>query len=275
MSFFGRISLVFLTAVALATANGCSPADSSQMDEEKEPHFLLGNSKCNEMDWPGAVQAFEDSLEVNPHSAEAHYRLAQLFDTKVPDPAAAIYHYQQYLKLEPDANNRDVINQRIDSCKQQLATDVLQLPSAPAVQKQLDSLVEQNRQLQAQVDKLNAQLADWNAYYASLKQSGNAGSGNNTANNPTPQPATTSATPDDISSQPAQPTASSQTTATTAPKPAATTRSQRQHTHIVASGETMASIARKHGLSLSALEAANRGINPKKLYVGQSINLPP
>lgn len=274
MSFFGRISLIFLTAVALATANGCSPADSSQMDEEKEPHFLLGNSKCNEMDWPGAVQAFEDSLEVNPHSAEAHYRLAQLFDTKVPDPAAAIYHYQEYLKLEPDANNRDVINQRIDSCKQQLATDVLQLPSAPAVQKQLDSLVEQNRQLQAQVDKLNAQLADWNAYYASLKQSGNAGSGS-AANNPTPQPATTSATPDDISSQPAQPVTTPQTTVSTTSKPASTTRPQRSHTHIVASGETLASIARKHGLSLSALEAANRGINPKKLYVGQSINLPP
>lgn len=273
MSFFGRIGLVFLTAVALAAANGCSPVDSSQMDEEKEPHFLLGNSKCNEMDWPGAIQAFEDSLEVNPHSAEAHYRLAQLFDTKVPDPAAAIYHYQEYLKLEPGANNHDVINQRIDSCKQQLATDVLQLPSAPAVQKQLDSLVEQNRQLQAQVDKLNAQLADWNAYYASLKGSGNAGSGN-TANNPTPQPATTSATPDDISSQPAQPVTTAQTTVATT-KPTSTTRPQRSHTHIVASGETMASIARKHGVNLSALEAANRGINPKKLYVGQSINLPP
>ncbi|MGA2870741.1 MAG: LysM domain-containing protein, partial [Verrucomicrobiota bacterium] len=89
------------------------------------------------------------------------------------------------------------------------------------------------------------------------------------------QPATTSATPDDISSQPAQPVTASQTTVSTTSKPASTTRSQRQHTHVVASGETMASIARKHGLSLSALEAANRGINPKKLYVGQSINLPP
>ena len=278
MSFFGRLSLSLLTAVVLAMANGCSPGDSSQIDEEKEPHFVLGNSRCNEMDWNGAVEAFEESLEVNPRSAEAHYRLAQLFDTKVPDPAAAIYHYQEYLKREPDAKNRDVINERIDSCKQQLATDVLQLPSAPAVQKQLDSLVDQNRQLQAEVDKLNAQLKDWNAYYASeqaaLKAGGNAG---NYAN--AQQPATTmaSATPDDISSQPTQPEPQPTANVVKSSKPLKSTpgRGQKSHTHIVASGETIASIARKHGVSLGALEEVNPGINPKKLHVGQVINLPP
>jgi LysM repeat protein len=280
MALFGRMSLSLLTAVVLATANGCSPGDSSQIDEEKEPHFVLGNSRCNEMDWNGAVEAFEESLEVNPHSAEAHYRLAQLFDTKVPDPAAAIYHYQEYLKREPDAKNRDVINERIDSCKQQLATDVLQLPSAPAVQKQLDSLVDQNRQLQAEVDKLNAQLRDWNAYYAS-EQAALKASGGNAGNYVNAQQPTTiaSATPDDISSQPNQPQPQPQPNVGKSGKPSkpkpAPAREPKAHTHVVASGETIASIARKHGVSLGALEGANPGINPKKLHVGQVINLPP
>jgi len=251
--------------MALIAVNGCSPVDSGQMDEEKEPHFVLGNSRFNEMDWNGAIEAFEESLEVNPHSAQAHYRLAQLFDTKEPDPAAAIYHYEQYLKLSPDAKNSDVINQRIDSCKQQLATDVLQLPSAPAVQKQLDSLVDQNRQLQAQVDKLNAVIKQWNAYYASqqsaLKPSGSQ-------NSIAPMPAS-SPTPDDISSQPTQPQIAA---STPAPVPA---RPQKARTHIVISGETLAGIARKQGVSLTALESANPGVNPKKLHVGQPLNLPP
>jgi LysM repeat protein len=269
MSFFGRISLCGLVAAALFAANGCSPTDSSQMDEEKEPHFVLGNSRFNEMDWNGAIEAFEESLEVNPHSAQAHYRLAQLFDTKEPDPAAAIYHYEQYLKLEPDANNHDVINQRIDSCKQQLATDVLQLPSAPAVQKQLDSLVDQNRQLQAQVDKLNAQLKDWNTYYANQQAAlKSAGPQNNSA----APSQLTSATPDDISTQPTQPQSSPQNNSGT-PKPVSTRPKSR--THVIASGETLAGIARKQGVSLSALEAANPGLNPKKLHVGQTVNLPP
>jgi LysM repeat protein len=42
----------------------------------------------------------------------------------------------------------------------------------------------------------------------------------------------------------------------------------------VARGETMAAIARKLGLNLPALEAANPGVNPKKLKAGQVLNLP-
>jgi LysM repeat protein len=42
----------------------------------------------------------------------------------------------------------------------------------------------------------------------------------------------------------------------------------------VVSGETLAGIARKQGISLAALEAANPGVNPKKLKAGQMLNLP-
>jgi LysM repeat protein len=274
MAFFGGIRTGVLAVATLLVVNGCSPVDSGPTDEEKEPHFVLGDSRFNEMDWNGAIEAYEESLEVNPHSAQAHYRLAQLFDTKEPDPAAAIYHYEQYLKLEPDANNRDVIKQRIDSCKQQLATDVYALPSAPAVQKQLDSLVQQNKQLQSQVDQLNGVVKQWNVYYASeqaaLKNGQPAAQNNSGAQ-------TTSSTPDDISPLPAQqqspPQPVARTTVTT-PK-SVLPRPQKARTHIVTGGETLASIARKHGVGLSALEAANPGLNPKKLHVGQSLNLPP
>ena len=89
----------------------------------------------------------------------AHYELGWLDDEKAADPAGAIFHYQEYLKLNPSADNADVIKQRIYRCKQQLAADVLPLPSAPAVQQQLDRLSDQNRQLLDEVGK-------WRAYYA-------------------------------------------------------------------------------------------------------------
>ena len=142
------------------TLSGCLPSDQNQSDEEKEPHFVLGKSRINAMDYQGAIQAFEESLEANPHSAAAHFELGWLYDEKESDPAAAIYHYQQYLKLSPNAGNAEVIKQRIDSCKQQLAADVLPLPSTPAAQKQINQLIEQNQQLQDEVNK-------WRAYYAS------------------------------------------------------------------------------------------------------------
>ena len=46
-------------------------------------------------------------------------------------------------------------------------------------------------------------------------------------------------------------------------------------THVVAPGDTLASIARKYHISLGALQSANPGVSPKKIRAGQTLNLPP
>src|SRR3984885_9485925 len=166
MSFFGRWSSALLAAAFFSAAGGCSPMDQGPVAEEKEPHYVLGKSRVNAMEYPEAIEAFEESLDANPHSAQAHYQLAMLYENQESDPAAAIYHYQQYLKYDPQAENADIITQHIASCKQQLATDVLQLPSAPAVQQQLEKMADQNRQLQQKVDQLNEVVKQWNVWYA-------------------------------------------------------------------------------------------------------------
>jgi LysM repeat protein len=255
MSVFGKLHL-FALASALVAVNGCLPSDSGPLDEEKEPHFVLGKSRVNAMDYAGAVEAFGESLEANPRSAAAHFQLACLFDQKESDPAAAIYHYQEFLRLNPQADNAEVIRQRIYSCKQQLAADVLPLPSAPAAQKQLEDLAEKNHQLQDENEK-------WRAYYAAQQ----AALKNSSPNNPAPAG---SPTPDDISPAPANPAPN----ASAAPAYATAAKPAKPRTHTVAAGETLAAIARKSGVNLAALEAANPGVTPKKLHVGQALNLP-
>jgi LysM repeat protein len=255
---------------------GCLPDGPGPVDEEKEPHFVQGKSRVNALDYAGAIEAFEQSLEINPHSAAAHFQLACLFDTKesVMDSAAAIYHYREFLRLTPKADNAEVIRQRIYSCKQQLAADVLPLPSAPATMKQIEDLTEKNRKLQEEVEK-------WRAHFATLPPT-----------SATTPPPLTSLTPDDVSPQttatPPAATTKTNTTTTGATasvgtstnsakpgaKPGPPKITPKSRTHIVATGETLASIARKHNISLPALQAANPGINPKKLHVGQTLNLP-
>jgi len=257
MSFLGKLSWGALAATLLVAVSGCSPDSSSPQDEEKEPHFTLGRSRVNALDYSGAVEAFTEALEVNPRSAAAHFQLACLFDTKVSDPAAAIFHYQEFLRLNPKADNAEVIRQRIYSCKQQLAADVLPLPSAPAAQKQLEDLAEKYHRLQDEVEK-------WRAYYTAQQSAA--------ATNPVRT--VTSPVPDDVTPQlPATPD-----TAPLRPVVAKTTPARppvKSRTHVVTSGETLASIARKSGVSLTALEAANPGVNPKKMRAGQTLNLPP
>jgi LysM repeat protein len=251
MSFFARVGLVTFAALALLAGNGCLPSASSPLDEEKEPHYVLGKSRVNAMDYPGAVEAFTESLEANPRSAAAHFQLACLFDQKEADPAAAVYHYQEFLRLNPKADNAEVIKQRIYSCKQQLAADVLPLPSAPAAQKQLEELAEKNHQLQDENEK-------WRAYYAAQQAAPKSA--------PTPMPASNSA-PDDVSTAPVNP-------APATPVRTPTVKPAKPRTHTIVAGETLAAIARKAGVSLTALQAANPGVTPKKLRVGQTLNLP-
>ena len=258
MSF--RIWFLFVLLMG-ALLSGCAPSDQ---DEEKEPHYALGLSRVNAMDYQGAVEAFEESLEVNPHSAKAHYQLAMLFENQESDPAAAIYHYEQYLKYDPTAENADIIRQHIASCKQQLAADVLPLPSAPQAQQQLEKLVEQNRQLQQQVDTLQDTVKQWNAWYAAQ----------------TATPKTNMSWPQDVTLQtgnstPAQPVQPVQPNIT---QPVIATpkhsESAHAHTHVVEKGETATAICRKYGLKLTELEKANPEMNPKHIWVGEILNIP-
>ncbi len=253
MVFFGRMMFSLLAAAGLAGLSGCSLSDSGQLDEENEPHYLIGKSRVNALDSVGAVEAFDESLQVNPHSAAAHYQLACLFDSKrveVADPAAAIYHYQEYLKLKPQANNVKIITDRIQACKRSLAEGVGALPSMPAAQRQLEQLLATNRVLQAEVNQ-------WRAYYA---------------NQPAPmaKPETPASPTPVIQNNDLNPPPKTESSPPTANLPSAA----KTKTHLVARGESLAIIARKAHVSLAALQAANPGINPKKLRVGQAINLP-
>ena len=44
--------------------------------------------------------------------------------------------------------------------------------------------------------------------------------------------------------------------------------------YVIASGDTLGAIAHKNGVSLKALMDANAGVNPKKLQIGQKIQIP-
>lgn len=266
MSFWIRFLFVLLLGVVLG---GCTPSDQ---DEEKEPHYVLGISRVNAMDYQGAVEAFEQSLEVDPHSAAAHYQLGMLYENQENDPAAAIYHYERYLKFDPTAENADIIRQHIASCKQQLAADVLPLPSAPAAQEQLEKLVDQNRQLQQQVQSLQETLKQWNVWYANQASA--------KSNSPLPQDETMPDTQTAGAVQPAQPLRPAQPVQPVVLPPApvapvhAEVHAGHGHAHVVERGETAMAICRKYGLHLGELEAANPAVNLSRIRPGEVLNIP-
>jgi LysM repeat protein len=256
-AWFFRCALAILLC---ACAGGCLPAGQGQLDDEKEPHFIEGKRALNSMDYAGAIDEFEKAVEANPRNASAHFELGWLYEEKEPDAAAAIYHYQQFLKLRPTADTAEAVKQRIMNCKQDLAKAVLPLPSSPGVQHDLEQLIQENKQLHAEVDQ-------WRAYYRAQT--------NRQAQAPAPQ-----------AEPPAQPARATQALQTAQvqplpsnPPPAAgnvfhgSPRSGTR-TYVVQPGDTLAAISRKFNVKLDSLAAANPAVNAKKLRVGETVNIP-
>ena len=114
MTFSVRLCRCAFALLLIVGLSGCLPSISSQDEEEKEPHFLAGKRLVSVMDYGGAVDEFQKALEVNPHNGSAHYELALLFDGRQQDPAAAIFHYQEFLKLHPTYEQSSLVRQRIE-----------------------------------------------------------------------------------------------------------------------------------------------------------------
>jgi LysM repeat protein len=204
------------------------------------------------MDFKGAIDSFEKAVEVNPKSAPAHFELGWLYDQKESDPAAAIYHYERYLKFLPNSGKEEMVKTRVLACKQQLAQTVSLGPVTEKQQRDLEQVAEENKRLREELEK-------WRAYAVRLQS---------LTNRPSPaSPGTRVIQP--VGSNPPAITNSASPARPPASVPAATA-----HTHIVKAGETPRVIARQYGVSVDSLMAANPKVDPRRLQVGHALSIP-
>ncbi|KAB2646479.1 MAG: LysM peptidoglycan-binding domain-containing protein [Verrucomicrobia bacterium] len=247
-----RALLAFVCGLALC---GCNPPGQSASDEETEPQFLIGRSRVNAMNFAGAIEAFEQALEKNPQSGAAHFELGWLYAEKEADAAAAIYHYQKYLKLRPSAANGETIKEHIFRLKQELAKGVLPVPPSNEMQKQLEQLVDDNRKLNEEVLRLKSS----EALHVSQPNRPNVNMPSSRTSLPSQQP------------QQARPSFSAPPPGTSRPL-SSVNANPRQHR--VQAGDTPSSIARRYNVKLESLLTANPSLNPRRLQVGQNLAIP-
>ncbi len=227
---------IFIAILATAWI-GCEPTGGAVNAEDKEPHFLEGRRQMQQRDFEGAERSFHKALEANPRSSLAHFEIGLLYFTRKSDPAAAIYHLQRYLSLDPDAPKGKIVQNHIEALKGDLARDILGSPQhAP------DTAIQQLR------SQLNQMAAENQALRHQLQSRGI---------NPNPRPATNSTV------RLPQPGGTP-----TLPPPVASRK------HEVQSGENPTAIARRYGIQLQELYAANPGLNPSKLQIGQELIIP-
>jgi len=252
--------------------SGCAPTAEGLSDEQRNAHYIAGKEKLSAFDYKGAVESFERALEDNPRSALTHFELGVLYEQQEHDYAAALHHYNRALKFRPNGYPADNIRQRVPACRQELVKADSLATINPTLLGEIQVLRATNQWLLRELDVARLQLAgrggDRSAagHPPAQGQVQRNAAGGGELSFPGSTPGGGRADPG-AGVRPGTAPTGGATRASGGP-------SRAGRTHSVKSGDTPASIARQHGVRLPALLAANPGLDPKRLRVGQIVNVP-
>jgi nucleoid-associated protein YgaU len=143
-------SLAAVTAVSLLLA-GCGGSGALDEREERDPLVKRAQARKQAHDIDGAIELFNKALDRKPGMARAHLELGLIYDQDKEDFVRAIYHYERYLELRPDAEKRDIVEQLIQHAKMSFAAS---LPDKPS------EAVREIAMLKQEIDALRGKLAD-------------------------------------------------------------------------------------------------------------------
>jgi LysM repeat protein len=269
MILAGAVGRLFFAVLGCLLLSACFQVPENSLEEEREPNFLDGRNRVTAHDYTGAMESFEKALQANPRSAAAHFDLGVICEDPLHDNAAAIYHYQRFLDLRPDARMAGVVRQRINGCKIELAKGVPFGVISREMQLEVEKLTAANTALRQQVDSLKAQLAQHPLVVTQFVTNVFAS---------VPAPNTSSplrAPPAPIASNRTPPAQFTSHPRSNEPaRPLTPTPVSRSVVYTVRKNDTVTSIARLHGVSAQSILTANRGLDPRRLRSGQIITIP-
>ena len=145
-----RLLLVAFAAVLAVSQFGCSGGAASQDNrDERDPYLKRALARKSMDDIDGAVDLLNKALDRKPDLARAHLELGLLYDTHKQDYVRAIYHYERYLELRPDAEKKKLIE---DLIRQARLSFVASLPDPPP------GAIEQIAMLKREISVLKGQV---------------------------------------------------------------------------------------------------------------------
>lgn len=269
----GRALLLLLLSAALAGLTGCSPESFLSVDEGRERNLQRAQAAERMRDFEAAAEYYERALEKNPGSALVHLGFASLCETHLDRHAEAIYHYQRYLRLRPDDPKAETLRRRMTNCMERLATSVPVVIRSETIARDLEAVRRENASLRAQVTNLQSALLGWSNETVRVTQL--LTTQTERANN------LEAALTGGRALQPPGTVAESST-----PRPGATPPGKRAATtprgvtpltagsYKVQPRDTLSSIARRHGITLTALRRANPYLDERRLLPGTVVRIP-
>lgn len=243
------ISRVFPLAAAIGLF-GCTP-NPAAIDalEEQDPAMEQALSLSKAQNYDDAIAMYQDVLMEQPGMAKPHLQLGLLLDDKKQDYLRAIYHYQRYLELRPEAQKRELIEELIRHARLSFATSLPDRPSEAI--EEISQLKQQIAALEGDLTSARTRIIDLSEALRRYKARSEAGE--------VKQPASRAAGPTEA--------------------PVAVASSGSSDTYRVRRGDTLSKISKKvynDGTKWKVIYEANKDslADPGDLKLGQSLRIP-
>lgn len=295
-----KLAAIFLTAVLWLLA-GCGGGEKLPFSAETdEPGYRSGQQLVKQGRDAEALSAFLKVIAKRGEQSapESHLEAGLIYLRHIKDPLEAIHHFRKYLELQPNAKQAPNVRGLVDTARREYART---LPAHPMESQMvgLDQL-EQIRQLQREVDDLRAENTALRSLApAPLTRASRVtiDAGDSTLSAPPASSRTPaiSFSPSQSAAPPAAPAGEVTPIMSPPPKPAlfapqsgvrasappAGRTSAQPATggkrYTVARGDTLYAIARKFGVKVEDIAAANREAIPSvntPLRTGAELRIP-
>lgn len=228
---------------ALIFVSGCGPSvERRERREERDPLIQRALERKQKENIDGARDLFHKALQRRPELARAQLELGLLYDDHYEDYVRAIYHYQSYLEMRPDAQKRPIVEDLLRSARISYAASLPHQPSGALAE--IRDLKNENRMLRRKIEDMMADAAG--------RDRGSSGQRN---------------------------IAAPRQTSTPVPVPRPAPARSTSDTYVVQSGDTLSRIARRlynDSSRWKEIYEANRGTlpSPQSLKVGQTLIIP-
>ena len=128
------VLFVLIPATLMVAMSACGPS-ASLSQETDERAYRRGKSLLREGRKEEALQAFLSVIGSRNDATESHLEVGLLYLNHIKDPIAAIYHFRNYLALNPDGDHAEFVRDLIMTAQKDFAQTLPGEPFGDAVER--------------------------------------------------------------------------------------------------------------------------------------------
>jgi tetratricopeptide (TPR) repeat protein len=120
-----HLSILLVSLIGLV---GCAPSGVEVVSETDEKQYQLGQDFKSQGRMEEALGAFERVIDARRDAPESHLEAGYMYLRTFKDPINAIYHFNRYLRLQPQSSQATQVGQLIETAQKEFARQMVGKP---------------------------------------------------------------------------------------------------------------------------------------------------